>query len=67
MGVNYEMMEQAFREEKVTFSIADSYADDMCRMLDGRLQKCSPQALKRLKRQLSNFNSRTGRWHHVSK
>ena len=67
MGLKYQEMSQAMREAREIMRVADAYADDMCRMLDGRLRHCSTYALKQIKSQLKNFNSKQGVWKNVSK
>jgi len=53
---------KCFAEAERTMKQADDVADDMAAMLCGRMRKAPPYVLKRLKRELSQFNARTGRW-----
>lgn len=58
----YDAFKQAMIEAKTTMSAADAVADKMAEIIQGRLRKVSPYYLKRLKRELSQFNSNTGKW-----
>jgi len=55
-------MNSAVLDARRTIRAADLAADDMARLLDGRLRHVSPYTLKRMKRQLKNFNIQTGQW-----
>ena len=50
------------REAKDTMRAADNVADSMAEIIEGRLRKVSPHYLKKLKREISQFNANTGRW-----
>lgn len=41
---------------------ADSVANEMADIIQGRLRKVSTWKLKKLKRELSQFNANTGKW-----
>ena len=57
----FDEMRQAVSEAKITLQAADAVADDLARMLVGRLHHVkSRYVLERLKRELKNFNMRTG-------
>ena len=58
----YDQMRQAVQEAKVTMNAADSVANTMGQMLVGRLQRVDESTLRRLKRELRDFNIHTGRW-----
>lgn len=55
-------MRQAVQEARNVLSAADDVADDMARLLRGRLKKVSPYVLAQLKRELKNFNIHTSQW-----
>lgn len=55
-------MREAIADARRTFDIADSYADDFAKNLQGRLHRVNPYLLKKLKRELQGFNMRTGEW-----
>lgn len=61
-AVSYDTMNQAIKEAKITMSECDRVADDLADILVGRLRKVNTYRLKRLKKELSQFNSRTGKW-----
>ncbi len=58
----YELMRDAVREARITLNAADSVADGLADTLVGRLRRCRPYVLKKLKKELCSFNSHTGRW-----
>lgn len=58
----FDEMRGAVRQAESTLRAADSVADSMARLLEGRLQKVSPSVLKQMKRELRNFNIHTGEW-----
>lgn len=63
MSMNaYDTMRQAMREANATMSAADSVANQMADMLIGRLRKCQSWYLKKLKKELSQYNAHTGKW-----
>ena len=57
----YEMR-KVIDEAKTTLRGADNIADDMAFILIGRLRKVRHWNLKKLKKELSNFNAHTGKW-----
>lgn len=61
MNLTYGVPEDLRDMEKWNKIIGDS-AETMARLLDGKLEKVSLYQLRRLKRQLQNFNSTTGKW-----
>lgn len=61
--MNWDDMRAAFADAKRTVDQADSIADDMARMLVGRLRKVgSDYTLKKLKRELAAYDAHTKRW-----
>jgi hypothetical protein len=62
MSNQFDEFRAAMREAKTTMWAADSIAEDMADSLRGRLRKVSIYTLKKLKRELSQFNANTGRW-----
>jgi hypothetical protein len=63
MANKLDEMRDAANEAKSTLAAADSVANTMAFMLRGRMRHVwNKDTLKRLKAELSNFNSRTGEW-----
>lgn len=60
--MTYNEMKQGIQEASQTMRIADLFSNDFARMLTGRLRKVSPGILMELKKELSNFNAKTGEW-----
>lgn len=60
--MNTDEMRKAIDESKTTLRVADNVANDLAEMLDGRLQHVHHWRLKKLKKQLQNYNMHTGRW-----
>lgn len=58
----FDMMREAMQEAQSVQWAADAHATQMASMLAGRLRKVSPWALKKLKRELSEFNATTRQW-----
>jgi hypothetical protein len=58
----FDEMRREVEQAKRLFQAIDSVTNDMARLLDGRLHSVSPSILKRLKKQLRDFNAHTGRW-----
>lgn len=58
----FDEMEQAMNEARSQLRLADRYANTMLTMLLGMLRMCNCYDLKRLKKELSAFNSRNGTW-----
>lgn len=58
----YDMMTEGLREAMNVMRAADNKADDLAEILQGRLRKVSNYNLTKLKREISRFNSRTGKW-----
>jgi len=58
----FDDMRAAMRDARTTLAAADSVAEELGRMLVGRLNRCNTWTLRRLKRELRNFNITTGRW-----
>ena len=62
-------MENAFDAIRESLAVArqvneacDANVNKMLSLVDGRLLKADPYYLKRLKRQLRDFNMQTGKW-----
>lgn len=55
-------MQVAINEAQKTLSQADRVAQQMGRLLQGRLKNISPYVLEQLKRELRDFNMHTGKW-----
>jgi hypothetical protein len=60
--MNTEDMRHAVQVANNTLAAADNVANDLARLLVGRLRRVSPYRLEQLKRELKNFNIHTGRW-----
>ncbi len=59
---SFDLMRQAVAEANQTMRAADDQANAMAGILRGRLRNCSEWNLKALKRELRDFNIKTGRW-----
>lgn len=64
MSNAYDDMRTALDQARATMDAADSCVNVLVNMLkqDGRLRRVRADYLEDLKRQLTKFNSRTGRW-----
>jgi hypothetical protein len=60
--MNWDDMNKAMGDAKAAFKRADNVANEMARLMVGRLRKCNPSTLRRLKRELRDFNMTTGEW-----
>jgi len=59
----YDTMRDAITEAQTTMRAADSVANDMAMLLQGRLRKVTRYGLlKKLKKELEQYNAHTGRW-----
>lgn len=58
----FDEMKVAIREAEATVKAADSIADDMARILRGRLRTVHGWNLRALKRELADFNANTREW-----
>lgn len=58
----FDQINQAVREARELNDTVDRQANALCDLLDGRLKKLTTYRLKRLKRELQNFNANTGQW-----
>ena len=56
-----EVLEAISNAEEAQRAIT-TYRDRMLRFLAGNLRGGDPQRLKKIKRELESFDSRTGRW-----
>lgn len=55
-------MRQALRDARETQRAADRVAEQCAEMVAGRLRKVSQHELRKLKRELQDFNATTGQW-----
>lgn len=63
MSVNaFDEIRAAIAQAKFLNDAVDSQANAMVDLLQGRLSKVSTYRLARLKKELSMFNSHTGKW-----
>jgi hypothetical protein len=64
--MNYNEMHQAIAHAEQTLRLADSQTEKMIIFLVGRLRKAKSYQgvdnLKKLKKELSQFNATTGKW-----
>lgn len=58
----FDNFRAAMREARNAMSAADAVAEVMADALTGRLRKVSTWRLKKLKRELAQFNANTGKW-----
>jgi hypothetical protein len=58
----WDDMRAAVNAAKDTMRAADSVADSLADVLDGRLRHVTPWRLKKLKRQLQDFDANRGLW-----
>lgn len=61
MSSLYEM-EQVVKDAEATLRKADNIANQMGRLIEGRLRHVNSYTLKKLKRELKSFNIHTGVW-----
>jgi hypothetical protein len=62
MANKWDEMRAAYKEAEIQVQAADAVADDMARMLKGRLRRVSKYTLCSLKKELEGFNRKTGLW-----
>mgnify|MGYP000030004209 CR=1 FL=1 len=62
MRITFEMINEALKDAEATIKRAETYKSQMARFLTGRLKGIDPHVLKRLKKELQNFNSVTHEW-----
>jgi hypothetical protein len=62
MGNKFDEVRIAVRETEDQMAAADKLAEDIAWLLVGRLRKCNPYTLGRLKRELRDFNITTKEW-----
>jgi len=62
--VTFDDIYEAVSDAKITIERADNVIDKIARLISGRLRSAqvSASALKKLKRELRNFNIHTGTW-----
>jgi len=61
-GNPFDAIREAVNEARVIQRAVDKSATDLAWLLEGRLRHVSPDLVKRLKRELRDFNMHTGRW-----
>jgi hypothetical protein len=62
MPCRFDEMIGAIEDAEITLRSADNVAKRLARVLPGRLRHCDAYTLKRLKRELRDFNITTGEW-----
>jgi hypothetical protein len=62
MTNRFDEMRVALREAEATLEAANNVSRQMASMLQGRMRYADSEVLKRLKRELRNFNMTTGEW-----
>lgn len=60
--MNFNEMDQAIKQAESTIKVAEMFTHKMATFLIGRLRNVHPSTLKRLKSELTKFNSNTGEW-----
>tara|TARA_Y100000310_G_C20214952_1_gene593098 strand:+ start:102 stop:302 length:201 start_codon:yes stop_codon:yes gene_type:complete len=60
--MKFDEMEQAVRDAERTMKLANICANQLARLLVGRLRKVDEEDLEKLKRELRDFNMHTHRW-----
>lgn len=60
--MKWDEFNEAWRDAKRIDAYVDEICSNMADMLVGRLRKCKWTTLERLKRELKDFNMRTGCW-----
>jgi len=63
----FDLMRDAIAEANITIRAADRMTNSMASIIIGRLRHVDSWNLKNLKRELSQFNSHTGKWKEESK
>ena len=58
----YDQMRSAMRAARAQLGAADTVANDLAELLEGRLRKVSVYRLQKLKRELKGFNAKTKVW-----
>ena len=58
----FEQMRNGVSDARQVMRSADHYATSFAELLEGRLNKVSSWRLKKLKKELQNFNAKTGEW-----
>ena len=60
--MKFEELRTAVDNAEYTLTQADNVANDIAKMLKGRLRKVNPYVLSKLKSELKEFNSKTKSW-----
>lgn len=58
----FDAVRSAVGEAKMLHRAVKEQVDSMIELIDGNLRNASPYRLKRLKRELHDFNAHTGGW-----
>lgn len=58
----FDEMQEAVREARLTLRAADDVAAAMANLLVGRLHFAGPDTLRKLKKELREFDMVTGEW-----
>jgi len=62
MSDSFQLVRIAIREAEATFRAANNSANNVAGLLEGRLRHVDHDTLVSLKRELTQFNSHTGKW-----
>ena len=60
--MDWNDFDQAMKEAETTMKLGNGVANNMSRMLRGRLRHCDSAYLRALKREIRDFNMATGAW-----
>lgn len=60
--MNIDDMRAAVREAKATLQRTDNMVEPLAEMVVGRLRHCSDWTLRKLKRELRDYNPHTKQW-----
>lgn len=62
MSNAFDQIHEAIEQAKIVNRTCDRQAEKLAQLLDGRLRHVTSWTLKSLKKQLENYNMRTGKW-----
>ncbi len=62
MNNPFDEMRRSIAEAETTLRVADAAAKNMAQIIKGRLRHANSWDLKVLKRELRDFNIKTGKW-----
>lgn len=60
--MTFEQVNEGMKDARTTLNKCDTVACDLADMLIGRLRNVTTYRLKKLKKELSQFNAATGKW-----